>query len=222
MRQRNPARPERAELRQNLPSVISNRVITILFTLSCIIIIISKLHSHRKGGKLDKLSVFAQLTKGRECEKSITTRCLRQSVQRQVRRGAMHLYDAARRGLTDFFTNSILTPVGVQSGARSRCVRRFIIGRRKSVQRYGLFSKMNTTTRAENRAGDSHDTHFTPVKQGRSVSCRGYNIRREDFAGGGESGERFCISPLKTRWRQTPEKRKTPNYLGFSGVRITR
>ena len=39
--------------------------------------------------------------------------------------------------------------------------------------------------------------HETPVKQGRSVSCRGYNIRREDFAGGGESGRDFVSLPPK-------------------------
>ena len=51
-RQRNPARPERAELRQNLPSAISDRAITIQLALTRDII--PKLPSLRKRGTTER------------------------------------------------------------------------------------------------------------------------------------------------------------------------
>ena len=52
------------------------------------------------------------------------------------------------------------------------------------------------------------------VKQGRSVSCRGYNIRREEFAGVGESGRDFVSLLPKTTVAADPRKAKNPKLLG--------
>lgn len=51
-----------------------------------------------------------------------------------------------------------------------------------------------------------------------ALSIKSYNIRREDFAGGGESGRDFVFLHLKITEGQSHEKRKTQitwDFLGF-------
>ena len=79
--------------------------------------------------------------------------------------------------------------------------------RRRAAVTSGLASDHSRSQRAKRRLRTESSTKprslrkvrisRTPVKQGRSVSCRGYNIRREGFAGSGETGRDFASLPPK-------------------------